>query len=235
MAMATVMIMIRKRNSFLPLKIDIHNHILPGVDDGFKSAGDSLNVLKKLSMAGCKSVCFTPHINPEIYNANSEENLRSIYKDFIVNIPLEWGISTHLAGEYMVFDGFEKRVEDDLLCYEDGSVLIEMSYFYRSDNLENVLFGLSMAGKTPILAHPERYLYMADSLRDFDKFRDMGCRFQINLLSLSGCYGKSSIHILSYLRKNNFCDFFATDLHSAQQLESIFSLRRSRVWADLRG
>lgn len=207
---------------------DIHNHLLPGVDDGFRNIEDSLKAIKRMAEAGCREFVFTPHMNPDVYPDVGETIHREAYEVLRQRIPSEWGITTALAAEYMVVNGFEDRVSsraDELLVYSDGSILIEMSYYYRSPNLERAVFELNMAGLKPIIAHPERYSYMVDCLEDFSSLYDKGCRFQINYLSLTGTYGKSSIKILNYLRKNGMCDFFSSDLHSLTQLDRILDSR----------
>lgn len=203
---------------------DIHNHILPGVDDGFQKAEESLKALDSMARAGCRDIVFTPHLNPDVYPEIFEERHREVYESFRQQIPAEWGITTALAAEYMVVAGFEDRITsraDELLTYPDGSILVEMSYYYRSANLEQTLFELNMAGLKPILAHPERYLYMSDSLSDFDHLVDMGCRLQLNMMSLTGAYGPQSLKILDYLLGREMYSFMATDLHSLSQLEKI--------------
>ncbi len=216
---------------------DIHNHLLPGVDDGFQHMDDSLKAIERMAEAGCKDFVFTPHLNPDVYPDVGEVRLREVYEEFRQCIPSEWGITTALSAEYMVVNGFEDRVSsraDELLTYSDGSILIEMSYYFRSQNLESAVFELNMAGLRPIVAHPERYSYMAECLEDFDSLYDRGCRFQINYLSLTGAYGPESIRILKYLQKNGMCDFFSSDLHSLTQLDRIldgriiFPLRKFR-------
>lgn len=215
--------------------IDMHNHLLPGVDDGFQNAGPSLEAIKRMVGAGCLEFVFTPHVNPELYPESDEEFLKRKYEEFSKSVPS--GVKTSLAAEYMVVRDFEKKVAsqaDSLLHYQDGSILIEMSYYFRSPNLERAVFELNMAGLRPVIAHPERYPYMADCLEDFDALYDNGCRFQINYLSLTGAYGPASIRILKYLQKNGMCDFFSSDVHSLAQLEKIldgkiiFPLRKFR-------
>lgn len=211
----------------LPVK-DIHCHLLPGVDDGFQHASDSLNALSRMAESGCRELVFTPHLNPDVYPGVAESRHREVYEVFREQIPAELGITTSLAAEYMVVNGFEDRVSsraDELLTYSDGSILVEMSYYYRSKNLEQVLFELNMAGLNPILAHPERYLYMADSLSDFDRIVEMGCRLQMNIMSLTGTYGRQSLCILDYLLKRDMYSFIATDLHSLNQLDRILAYK----------
>ena len=204
--------------------VDIHNHLLPGVDDGFGSAEESLEAIRRLLEAGVGELVFTPHINPDVYPGSDEDRMRRVYEEFRPLLPD--GVKTSLAAEYMICGGFEKDIAKragGLLCYEDRSILVEMSYFFRSPNLEDALFELQMAGFKPILAHPERYLYMADSLEDFDRLHENGCRFQLNYISFAGVYGRDSVKIIRYLARRGYCDFVATDLHSIHQLERILT------------
>lgn len=203
---------------------DIHNHLLPGVDDGFATAEESLEAIRGLLAAGVEELVFTPHINPEVYPGNDEGRMRQAYGEFRPLLPD--GLKTSLAAEYMICTDFERDIAGragELLCYEDKSILVEMSYLFRSPNLDKVLFELQMAGLKPILAHPERYLYMADCLEDFDRLHESGCRFQLNYISFAGVYGWNSVKIIRYLARRGYCDFVATDLHSIHQLERILS------------
>jgi len=203
------------------LSRDIHNHLLPGVDDGFQTADESLRAICRLSELGCRDLVFTPHMNPDVYPEMNETVLRERYAEFCNLIPS--GINHTLAAEYMCVPGFEERAGDpELLTYPDGSILIEMSYLFPSSNIENVIFNLVMEDKKPILAHPERYLYMVESGLDrFERFVDMGCRLQMNLLSATGVYGHESLKIMKYLLDNDLYSFAATDLHSVEQLALI--------------
>ena len=204
---------------------DIHNHLLPGVDDGFRNPDDSLAAIKRMAQEGCKKFVFTPHMNPDVYPDETEAHMREVYKDFVTRIPAEWGVETKLAAEYMVVKDFQKRAADkELLTYSDGSILIEMSYYFKSENLEETIFALNTEGHRPVLAHPERYLYMADNLREFDRLRDMGCRFQMNRMSLTGVYGGESLKILDYLLSRGMYDFMATDLHTLSQLDRLLDI-----------
>ncbi len=221
---------------------DIHSHLLPGVDDGFRTADDSIRAIGLMARAGCRELVLTPHLNPDVYPGIGESRHREVYERFSSLIPAQLGVTTALAAEYMVVKGFEDRVmshADELLVYPDCSILVEMSYYYRSPNLEQVLFELSMAGLKPILAHPERYLYMDGCLSDFDRFVEMGCRLQMNAMSLTGMYGPQSVKILDHLLRHRMYSFIATDLHSLQQLDRIqhfkpgFFLRRKLAAAGL--
>lgn len=207
---------------------DIHNHILPALDDGFQCVEDSLEAVRVMAFNGCRELIFTPHINPDMFPDTTESVCREAYGAFSVMIPKEWNVATHLAAEYMVGPGFENRVGRDagaLLSFPDGSVLIEMSCLERSRNLEQAVFELNLAGQKPILAHPERYLYMSECLNDFDRIVEMGCELQMSMSSLTGAYGPGSMRILNYLLKRKLYAHIATDLHSLSQLSDILAYR----------
>ena len=208
---------------------DIHNHLLPGVDDGFRHTEDSIAAIKRMAEQGCKEFIFTPHMNPDVYPEMTEDKLKKAYNEFKAIIPAELGIKTCLAAEYMVVKDFQDRAgTGELLTFPDESILIEMSYYFRSENLEDTIFALISEGFKPILAHPERYLYMTDNLSDFDHLRDMGCRFQMNRLSLTGIYGGESVTIIEYLLSRGMYDFTATDLHTLSQLDSLLGIKVPR-------
>ncbi len=222
------------QKSHLPFPtIDVHTHILPGVDDGFTRIEDSVEALRCLQAHGVKEVVLTPHMHPGVFPDNNENRLRTAYSSFLSHIPSDVSIKTSMAAEYMIVDGFEDRSDDhDLLTFPDGSILVEMSYAYKSRNLEETLFNLVMAGKKPILAHPERYGYLADNLRVFDSLIDRGCSFQLNILSVTGLYGSESMKILRYLLERDMYRYVASDLHSLQQLQYMLDSRIDKTLAE---
>jgi len=216
-----------KKKTCLPIPTtDIHTHILPGVDDGFARMEESVIALERLQDLGVKKILLTPHVHPSAFSYNTESLLRERYAEFCRQIPPHITIKTDLAAEYMIENGFEERAEDrNLLTFSNGSILVEMSYLYKSRNLEQTIFALALAGKKPILAHPERYPYLSEKLNTFDSLLDQGCRLQLNLLSLTGAYGPESMKILRYLLDRNMYSFVASDLHSLPQLDFILNAR----------
>ena len=219
-----------KHKSLITLRTrDIHNHLLPGVDDGFRNPEDSIQAIRTMVEHGVSEIVFTPHMNPDVYPNESESHFRAVYSEFHLKLEAcNLKLSTALAAEYMVVKDFEHRVADhadELLTYPDGSILIEMSYLYRSRNFEDAIFELGMAGLKPIVAHPERYLYMVDSLRDYERWIDMGASLQLNYLSLTGQYGEASVKIMRHLLEHNMYSHVATDLHSLSQLNRLLTTK----------
>ncbi len=188
--------------------IDHHSHILAGVDDGLKSVEESLVALEHYDSMGVNRVLLTPHIN----NATTPEQLATMDERFATLKSLyKGGVELRLAGEYMIDTGFEERMESGLRYISSERVLVETSYFSAPNNLYDVLYNISSRGDTPIIAHPERYIYM--SSRAYNRLKDRGYELQLNLLSLAGHYGRSAYEKAMYLLRNGLYDVVGSDLH----------------------
>lgn len=188
--------------------VDYHSHILPAVDDGMKSMEETLGTLHYYEQIGVKKVILTPHVNTQ-YNCNKISH----FKQFDMLLQRYKGtIELHLAAEYMLDAGFEKQITDGLRYVHGRRVLVETSYAAAPNNFHELLYEIASIGDIPLIAHPERYVYMGK--RDYAKLKDKGYEFQFNLLSLSGAYGNEVKRNAEYLLNNNMYDFVGTDIHS---------------------
>ncbi len=194
---------------------DWHSHILPGVDDGFKSLEDSLAVLDMYQEAGIREVWLTPHVMEDIPNTTDGlrqrfDELRKAYRGRVI---------LRLAAEYMLDTLFEDRLDrDDLLPIgqEGRHLLVETSCFNPPANMLAILTGIKSRGYYPVLAHPERYVYMG--MQDYSLLSDSGVKFQLNLGSLAGMYGSQAAKKAVRLLRNGYYDITGTDLHRTGQL-----------------
>lgn len=207
----------------LGLKGDCHCHLLPGVDDGARSMDDAVAALSAMVEAGIESVVLTPHFHPGINSEISEAMLQKRYQEFLKELPenLKEKMKFSLGAEYMVVDDFEKRDMKSLLQFEEGKVLIEMSYLFGSLNMEETIFAIRSEGLQPVIAHPERYLYLSDKLERLERYHDMGAAFQLDLLSLPGSYGRESVKIMEWLFKKGWYTYFGTDAHNQAHFVAI--------------
>ncbi|CAH8286087.1 protein-tyrosine phosphatase [Mariniflexile fucanivorans] len=206
--------------------VDIHNHILPGIDDGSKNINKSIDLIKKLKELGVKQFIATPHIMQDIY-PNTDKTIGNAYKLVLRNLNknLKAGIIINSAAEYMLDNDFEKRLEErNLLTLKRNYVLIEMSYLQPPLNLETLIIKIKSEGYLPVLAHPERYAFYHNNLDYYGNLKKMGCFFQLNLLSLSDYYGKNVEKTANYLINRNLIDFVGTDTHNAIQIEKLSNL-----------
>ena len=88
-------------------------------------------------------------------------------------------------------------------------------------SLKAILFDMQMQGYQPIIAHPERYIYLEHNKEFYEELKDIGCLFQLNLLSLGNHYGKSVHELAQYLIKKGYYDLVGTDLHNMKHLDLI--------------
>ena len=189
---------------------DWHSHILPGVDDGVQSMDESLQILAEYERLGVKEVWLTSHIMEDI--PNTTEKLKERFTG--LKASYQGSVLLHLASENMLDHLFEERLEkNDLLPIgKDGKhLLVETSYFNPPVGLNNILLRIKAKGYYPVLAHPERYLYMNEN--DYQRLSSMGIEFQLNLFSLFGLYGKEVQKRAKTLQKQGKYDYTGTDLH----------------------
>lgn len=211
-------------NDFFPEGfIDIHSHLLPGIDDGAKDLNNSIELIQKMSSYGIKNFITTPHIlgdlypnTPEIINSKLTEVKNELVKRGITDIAIK------AAAEYMLDEEFSIILEkENILTLKDNLVLVEMSYFSPPNNLFDILFQLGLKGYKPVFAHPERYNSYHKNFRVFQKLKNAGCLFQLNLLSLTENYGKEVQKTAERLLKENMYDFVGTDTHNLNHLDSL--------------
>jgi protein-tyrosine phosphatase len=208
---------------FSPLGVDMHSHLLPGIDDGSANMETSLQLIKGMMALGYKKLVTTPHIMWDMYRNNRDIILTKL--DMVREAVAKEGLKVEInaAAEYFLDDhvaGLVKRNEP-LLTVSGNMVLTEFSMAYPSHGLKEILFDMQMQGYQPIIAHPERYIYL-DSNKDFyEELKDIGCLFQLNILSLSGYYGKSVQELAQYLLKKGYYDLIGTDLHGFRHLEAL--------------
>jgi len=205
------------------LQTDMHSHLLPGIDDGSPDVETSVILKKGLEEAGYKQFIATPHIMWDLYK-NTGSSIGAA-----LQLLQQSGHHTNIraAAEYFMDDYFDTLVAGDqpLLAIQGKMVLVEFSFVSAPMDLKEKLFALQIKGYQPILAHPERYEYLSAKKPLFDELKSMGCFFQLNLLSLTGYYGKIPGELANYLISKNYIDFAGTDLHHLRHLHAI---RQSR-------
>ena len=205
------------------LHADMHSHLIPGIDDGAPDLTTSLNLVKGMQELGFKKIITTPHILWEIYPNTHEiitdgiASLRKASKEEGIDVDL------HAGAEYFIDEHFEQELRNKvpLLTLKDNIVLVEFSMLNAPMDLQDVLFEMQMQNYQPVIAHPERYTYLARKKEFFDELKNAGCFFQLNLLSLSGYYGTPVQELAEYLLRKNYYDFAGTDLHHARHLSAL--------------
>ncbi len=196
--------------------IDWHSHILPGVDDGVQTIEESLEILRLYEELGIKSVWLTPHIMEDIPNTTAL--LRNRFSE--LQAAYTGSVELHLAAENMLDALLEERLEkNDLLPLGENRdyLLVETSYFNPPMGLKNILLRIKAKGYYPVLAHPERYVYMDKAY--YQDLKEIGVKFQLNLFSSMGLYGKEIQKKSVLLQRNGMYDYTGTDLHQLDVLK----------------
>ena len=217
--------------------VDIHNHILPGLDDGAPKLADSIALIKKYNTLGIHEFVCTPHIMNDFYpNTATGINLalQEVKGVLVDNDDLDH-VKIKAAAEYMMDQSFLDQFEKGrLLCLLENYVLVEMSYFQAPINLKEILFQLQSHEYRPVLAHPERYVYFHS--KDLERYKDLklrGCYFQLNMLSITGHYGEQIKHMALRLLENDMIDYVGTDIHQMRHLDKLSEIRILQKEMDL--
>lgn len=218
------------------LGADMHSHLIPGIDDGSPDVATSLELIRGLQNYGYKKLITTPHILWEVYPNTAETitNGLAILKTALAAEGIE--IELQAAAEYFIDEHFEGQLKKKvpLLPVHGNMVLVEFSMITAPLDLQQVLFEMQIQGYQPIVAHPERYIYLAQRKQFFDELKDAGCLFQLNLLALTGYYGKTVQDLADFLLKKNYYSFAGTDLHNARHLAALQKLAGSSQFAKLK-
>lgn len=222
-------------NDYSFLRVDMHNHILPGIDDGAPDIQTSIQLLKELKNLGFSEIIPTPHTYASLY-PNTPNTIGDAF-DFL-QIALSTNVNNddlpivkRFASEYMIDHQFSEIVTTNPpLSFGQNKVLIEMSFADSAPMLFEEIFHLQLRGFTPILAHPERYPYLFGQLSYFKHLVSIGCELQLNLLSLSDHYGKGPQSTAKLLLENQLYSWAGTDTHHMGHIELLRSLIENKIF-----
>ena len=196
---------------------DSHSHILFGVDDGVKTLEEALSVLKYEESLGITDVWCTPHIMEDCANETAflKERFEKLCAAYTGPVRL------HLAAEYMLDTVFEQRFRDRaLLTMESETLLVETSTWTPPIGLYDTFRDIQSAGYRPLFAHPERYRYLNEP--SYERLRQLGIHFQLNLPSLVGFYGETAKRKAEWLLENDFYTEVGSDCHRLRLLNEQF-------------
>jgi len=200
--------------------IDIHNHLLPGIDDGARSILETNELISKMKFLNINQAIATPHTYHGLWNNTP----KTIKKSFEIATKSDSNLLflKGYASEYLLDATLVKRAqEEQLLCLKDSYILIELHLINNPLNLYEMLFELKNKGYKIIIAHPERYLYFHNDMKKFEKLRASGVYFQLNLLSLTGYYGTPIQKKAEKLLQHDLYDFTGTDVHNDNQITTL--------------
>ena len=199
--------------------IDIHCHIMPGVDDGSPDTETSLRMLKIAADNKITKVILTPHHKPMHHNVSPKHN--EAYRQKLGELALSKGIDIELysGNEIYYSDETQADLENGLICPMAGSdyVLVEFHPTNPYKAIHNALYQVQGAGFIPIVAHVERYSDVVSHPAYVEDMIAQGCYIQVNANSVMGKYGFGIGHFTRKLIKNGLVHFVATDAHDTDR------------------
>lgn len=201
------------------VSVDMHSHVLPGIDDGAQTVEESAVLIREMMGLGVKKIIATPHIMADYYKNNATtindalHRLKEHLKAEDINIPIQ------AAAEHYFDEFFVKLIDNnELMLINDTYVLFELAFTSKPPNLIYTVQKITDKGLIPILAHPERYPYL--TLQEAESMRSWGCRIQMNTISLTGYYGKEVKKSAEALIDAGLVDFISSDMHHPRHAQA---------------
>lgn len=193
---------------------DIHCHVLPGIDDGSPDVDTSVQLVERMHSWGINRIIASPHIT-DITFPNTPDTIGKAFADLKAALAAaQCPVKLSHSAENRIDDLFLKNFADGTLFTMPGKLLLlENSFIQEPWDLDRLLFEVQVKGYQPILVHPERYSYYYSRHSRYQAIHATGTMFQINLLSLTGYYGKTEKKEAEWLAENGMVDFIGTDLH----------------------
>lgn len=196
--------------------IDIHSHVLSGIDDGAKNLDVAIDMIKYAVSGNTHAIVATPHYRTGHYETSYDEILRHV--DTLAQVIRKNHIKVDIyPGQEVFLDQhtvplFKEGIIRGL--NESRYMLVELPMDKFSDSYLDILYELRVLGVVPIVAHPERYRYVQEDIMVLNDFINEGCLFQLNAGSITGIMGKELAKTSKKLVQNGLCNFIASDAHN---------------------
>lgn len=218
------------------LQVDMHSHLIPGIDDGVSTLEESIHTILSLQELGYKRAITTPHIMGDFFK-NTPKNINEgleIVKSELKKQNIDFNLQA--AAEYYLDEWFVEKLEFNtpLLTFGDNYLLVETSYMNKPNNLNEIIFKIKTRGYKVILAHPERYTYMYHNFNEYIELYNRGVLFQINLNSLAGYYSPAAKTIAEKLIDNDMVDFVGTDCHGSRHIPHLKKSLATKSFAKIK-
>ena len=200
------------------LQVDIHSHLLPGLDDGVQSYEESEDIILHFQKLGYRKLITSPHVMSDTYKNTAEKitarlgKLKTYLKSQEIDVEIE------AAAEYYLDEHVFKMIENDqqMLTFGKKLLLFETNFLNEPFNMKEFIFLATTKGYKPVLAHPERYLYLQNNLDKAKDLLDRGVLFQVNISSITGFYSKIVQTTANKLIDRGWIHLLGSDCHHLQ-------------------
>ncbi len=206
------------------MKIDIHSHIIPAIDDGPKRMEEAVGLAASMAAWGLERITCTPHIMRLF--PNTPDRIRRAFDGFQEAMELSGcPVELRLSAEYRLNPELWNEVLEKnwLMPIEDEYILMEFPIGnpHDMDGIKPIeeFRRIKALGLTPVLPHPERYAWLPKD--ELLRYVDEGVKIQSNYGSLAGLYGPESQRLAMNLLDEGLVSFLATDMHNQQYIDTI--------------
>ena len=196
--------------------VDLHSHLIWGIDDGSKSKEMTVNMLKQAVKGGTKKIVLTPHYLPGYYEVPINEVKERVKELSLLAKEYELDIEIYCGQEVYFFEDMLEYYENKLIGTINESRYMLIEFNMRNFSVEEViyiLYDLQLEGIVPVIAHPERYYMFIKNPSLINEFIEEGFLFQLNIGSITGDFGKEVKKTAEIFLKNKIYSFFGSDAH----------------------
>ena len=211
--------------------IDLHAHILPGIDDGARDMGMSVEMLEIAARDGITDIIVTPHfIHGDIDNT-AEIVKQELEKLIAGSGDKNPGINLYPGSEVFISPEVPALLKEGKIQTLNDSryVLIELPMTMVPEYTEEVLYEVRLLGYTPVIAHPERNMMLGRKPELLKKFVEQGALAQVNATSITGLYGKRITKIAMKMIAGGWVHFVCSDTHSCRGRAPKLSAAKERI------
>jgi protein-tyrosine phosphatase len=200
---------------------DVHSHLLPGLDDGVQSFEDAEEIILHFKKLGYTKLITTPHVMSDFYRNSNEDILTKLAE--LNKWLLEKNINMNIqaAAEYYLDEELLRKIENNipLLTFGNQYLLFETNFMTEPFQMKEFIFAASTKGYRPVLAHPERYIYLQDNSDKIEDLINRGVLFQLNISSISGYYSKAAQRTAQKLIDRGWVHLLGSDCHNLQHIQ----------------
>jgi protein-tyrosine phosphatase len=218
--------------SVLPLQVDIHSHLLPNLDDGVQSFEQAEEIILYFQKLGYNKLITSPHVMSDTYR-NTTEQIISKLDELNTFLKLKnISMTIEAAAEYYLDEYLMEQLNSDrpLLTFGKKYLLFETNFLTEPFNLKEFIFLATTKGYRPVLAHPERYLYLQNNSEKIQDLLDRGVLFQMNISSITGYYSKQVQAAALKLIDRGCISFLGSDCHHIQHVKLIEQARAMKYF-----
>ena len=195
--------------------VDLHTHILPGIDDGSKNIAQTMELFKEAKQAGFNKIVLTSHYMENLCTVNEQERekIKNIIETKLgIN---QMGIELYLGSEIYYSTDMVNEIKNNNASTINKTryVLFELPMNTEILDIYEIIYSMQSNRLIPILAHPERYICVQKNVNMVGELVEKGVLMQSNYGSILGVYGKEPQKVIKYLLKNNLIHFLGSDVH----------------------